>query len=259
MNSLSLIFTILTMTVTTITAPLAPAEEKSDQQIHQTNTGMIAPNFLVFLNLQHEPCLGTLIHKQWILTAAHCYLPFFHISIAALKEDHFQNKMGILVPTLTIRHPNFTMNSVEHDLMLIKVKNPIMLNDEIKLAVLPNSTDNRIGSKCTVSGWTWTWKKSFRIREIQKNLEVVWYSDDDCQLSLIREFPLQITENIFCAGSAPDDTLSCQEVAAAPILCQNQLQGILSWSDGCALTGDVSYYTKVSHYTDWILQVIHTN
>lgn len=48
-------------------------------------------------------------------------------------------------------------------------------------------------------------------------------------------------------------------MAAAPLLCQNQLQGILSWSEGCILRGDIGYYTKVSHYTDWILQVIHTN
>ncbi|KAF5910631.1 hypothetical protein HPG69_004719 [Diceros bicornis minor] len=196
------------------------------------------PTFLVFLNSKYEPCLGTMIHKQWVLTAAHCFLPFLKIDIAASKEESFQNMTGNLRPMLTVQHPNFTRVSAEHDFMLIKLNHPLKLNDQVKLAVLPNTTDDRRGDKCTVSGWGWAWKNS---------------------KSSIRQIPVKITENMLCAGSSLKSTHSCKEIAAAPILCQNQLHGILSWTEGCILRGDIGYYTKVSRYTDWILKVIHTN
>ncbi|XP_037704583.1 serine protease 58-like [Choloepus didactylus] len=258
MNGLFLVFTILTVTVTTITATPAPAKAESAWQTNQVKKEMNAPPFLIFLNLEYEPCLGTLIHKQWILTAARCFLPLLHLKIAASEEKHFQDKIGKLEPMLTFQHPNFTPSFPEHDLMLIKLKKPINLNDEVKLAALPTSTDDRIGDMCTVSGWRWTWMNSIIVHDIQKNQNVVWFSDDDCQVFLGRQVYAKIPENMFCAGSSLESALVCQEITAAPILCQNQLLGILSWSDGCVLSGNMGYYTKVSRYIDWILQVIHT-
>ncbi|XP_070097543.1 serine protease 58 isoform X5 [Equus caballus] len=163
---------------TTIILTATLAQAKSVQQLNQMNIKTV-PTFLIFLNSEYEPCLGTLIHKQWVLTAAHCFLPFLEIDLAASKERSFQNKIWNLRPVLTVQHPDFTRVSAEHDLMLIKLNHPLELND--------------------------------------------------------------------------------QEIAAAPILCGDQLHGILSWKEGCVLRGDIGYYTKVSHYTDWILKVIQTN
>lgn len=83
---------------------------------------------------------------------------FFKVDIAPSKEESFQNKMRSLRPMLTVQHPNFTQDSAEHDLMLIKLKHPLKLNGQWRLVILPNSTDDRRGDKCTVSGWGWAWK-----------------------------------------------------------------------------------------------------
>ncbi|XP_014640254.1 PREDICTED: serine protease 58-like [Ceratotherium simum simum] len=259
MNCLLLVLTILTVTATTtIIVTATPAQAKSVLQFNHMNIKTI-PTFLVFLNSKYEPCLGTVIHKQWVLTAAHCFLPFLKIDIAASKEESFQNMTGNLRPMLTIQHPNFTRVSAEHDLMLIKLNHPLKLNDQVKLAVLPNTTDDRRGDKCTVSGWGWAWKNSNTAPDVHINQTVFWFSNEYCQESSIRQIPVKITENMLCAGSSLKSTHSCKEIAAAPILCQNQLHGILSWTEGCILRGDIGYYTKVSRYTDWILTVIHTN
>ncbi|XP_044769551.1 serine protease 58-like [Neomonachus schauinslandi] len=258
MKHLFLVFSVLTVTVvTTITVKPTPIQVKLAQQFNQMDIKTV-PTFLVFLNSEYESCLGTLIHKQWVLTAAHCFLPFLEINIAASKES-FQNKIGNLRPMLTVQHPDFIRDSAEHDLMLIKLNHPQKLNDQVKLVVLPNTTDDRRGEKCTVSGWGWEWKNSNTEPDIQLNQTVFWYSNDDCQESPVGQIPVKITENMFCAGSSLENTHTCKELAAAPILCQNQLHGILSWSAGCILRGDIGYYTRVSHYTDWIRKVIHNN
>ncbi|XP_016072525.1 PREDICTED: anionic trypsin-2-like isoform X2 [Miniopterus natalensis] len=184
---------------------------------------------------------------------------FLEIDIASSNDEGFTSKTGDLKALLTVQHPNFSRDSSEHDLMLIKLTHPLKLNNEVRLVVLPNTTDDRREDKCTVSGWGWTWQNYNTEPDVQVNQTVFWFSNKNCQESPIRKTPVKITENMFCAGSSLESTHSCKEMDAAPILCDNQLQGIHSWSNGCILRGDIGYYTKVSRYTDWILRVIHSN
>lgn len=82
---------------------------------------------------------------------------FLEIEIATFKGS-FQNKMKNLRPTLAIQHPSFTWDSAEHDIMLIKLTDPLKLNDQVKLVVLPRTTTDRRLNNCTVFGWGWSWK-----------------------------------------------------------------------------------------------------
>lgn len=85
------------------------------------------------------------------------YSSYLEMDIAS-KEDYFDDMKEKLIYHLSVQHPNFTRDSAENDLMLIKLKEPLKLNDQVKLAILPNTTDDRKGDTCTVSGWGWPWQ-----------------------------------------------------------------------------------------------------
>ncbi|KAG8515614.1 Anionic trypsin-2, partial [Galemys pyrenaicus] len=157
------------------------------------------------------------------------------IKIDIASKEISLNKTDKLTPILFLQHPNFTMETPENNLMLIKLHVPLKLTKMV-LAVLPNTTDDREGEKCTLFSWGWS-RQSYQMG---------------------KSMTIKVTKKMFCAGSSISTIIPCEEMTAAPILCQNQLYGILSWSKGCALRGDTGYYTKISHYTDWILKVIRT-
>lgn len=86
------------------------------------------------------------------------YSRFLEIDIAASSDEGFLKIGRNLRAMLTVQHPNFTRDSSEHDLMLVKLIKPLKPNDEVKLANLPTSTEDRREDTCTVSGWGWSWE-----------------------------------------------------------------------------------------------------
>nr|XP_020849291.1 serine protease 58-like [Phascolarctos cinereus]XP_020849292.1 serine protease 58-like [Phascolarctos cinereus]XP_020849293.1 serine protease 58-like [Phascolarctos cinereus] len=213
--------------------------------------------FLAYLKSDYQPCVGTLIHQQWVVTAAHCYLPYLQVKIGTAN----QNVKGWLQDQelnyeFIFRHPNFTADSPEHDIMLIKLAKSKHLHVLVDLPIGVNDLDRSI---CIISGWIQNWKYPMRDADIQISQMARWLPPLQCKGASSRNITIKNMNNMFCAGMYPYQQNFCQEVSAAVAICKGQLHGILSWTDGCVLKGDIGFYTKVSRYIDWILDIIKKN
>nr|XP_021501954.1 trypsin V-A-like [Meriones unguiculatus] len=153
-----------------------------------------------------------------------------------------------------ILHPGYKKWDSDNDIMLIKLKSPATLNSQVSTVSLPQSCPSA-GTECLVSGWGVLKFGSAESPSLLQCLDAPVLSESVCH----KAYPHHITDNMFCLGFLEGGKDSCQYDSGGPVVCDGQVQGIVSWGAGCALEGKPGVYTKVCNYLNWIHQTIAEN
>ncbi len=244
--------------VALVCAPqLAIASERSNRIIGgvAVNAGEL-PYMVSLQKGTRHFCGGSLIAKNWVLTAAHCVrggsTSGLNLRIGMLKQGEHASAENFTAKRI-ISHPDYNSSKTDYDYALIELDGsskatPVALNRET--LDLPDEEDK--APSATTAGWGTT-SEGGSISSSLLKVDVPMVSAKNCE----EAYPNKITKQMICAGFIKGGKDSCQGDSGGPLLMKNDsgenvLIGVVSWGQGCARPKKFGVYAEVYGATSWI-------
>ncbi|QLG45403.1 serine protease [Costertonia aggregata] len=214
-------------------------------------------------------CGGSIVHKGWIITSAHCFKKMYNDTLRVKKFSNVQVYSGSInlegngvksdIEDI-IFHPDFDATRLINDIALIKLKKPLELNSKNQSSIPIINEDKyfnlvRTNAMATASGWGIIDEKNTFPKILMKaSVPIVDFITCKENYYLINRL---VSKDMICAGYNDGGIDSCEGDSGGPLFIEDSLGnkflfGVTSWGEGCAEPGYYGVYSNIMEHIDFI-------
>uniref|UniRef100_A0A6M2DZI1 Putative trypsin-like serine protease n=1 Tax=Xenopsylla cheopis TaxID=163159 RepID=A0A6M2DZI1_XENCH len=208
-------------------------------------------------------CGGAIIHKSYILTAAHCVYNKDREKFTVVSGTIYLSKGGQehIIDKIQC-HKKYSRRTTENDIAIIKLQKPIRFNKfQYPIQLTRNYSKRNVDG--VVSGWG---KIVYPAKSYPNNLQklsMTTISNKKCR-DRYENDAKKILPGMICAYSNNEYAKHkgvCQGDSGGPLVKQGnnklELIGVASWVWKYCAQGKPDVFTSVFYYQNWINQSIH--
>ncbi|XP_037373961.1 chymotrypsinogen B-like [Talpa occidentalis] len=203
---------------------------------------------------------GSLISKNWVITAAHCNVTTSDWVMTGLYDrsalkDQVLQKLRI---AQIFRHPTFYFPTLFSDIALLKLEEAAHFHQMVSPVLLPSADDQFLpGTLCTVMGWGKTQPDATKFPEKLQQADLPLLSTATCK----KYWHRISTFATICAGLKGGCSYTGD--SGGPMVCPKNgtwvLVGIVSCASRTCPTKKPLVATRVTTFIPWIEDILAHN